>query len=69
MKSLLTLAWLCAALAASPQARTPAQADRAQLPKGAMADLGRPTTGDDPLPPLNVVYGNRWWRKDASGAK
>ena len=64
MKSWFTLAVFCAALAsASAQpAPPPAPPDKPQLPKGAMPDLGRPTKGDDQLPPLNVddYFAGKW---------
>jgi len=39
-----------------------AQTQKPPLPKGQMPDLGRPTTGDDELPPLNFdeYFGGKW---------
>jgi hypothetical protein len=57
MKSSVALFSLCAILGAySAAAQPPAQSQPAkpQLPKGQMPDLGRPTSGDDELPALNV---------------
>ena len=56
MKSALVLASVCLIVAArglAAQPPAPAQTDKPQLPKGQMPDLGRPTQGDDALPPLN----------------
>jgi hypothetical protein len=63
MKSLVTLAWLCAALSATAQpAQPPAPSDTPQLPRGQMPDLGRPTKSEDALPALDVdgYFAGKW---------
>ncbi len=61
MKALFIAALFCAALAPMA-AQPPAPAGKAQLPKGAMPDLGRPTKSEDELPPLNVdcYFTGKW---------
>jgi hypothetical protein len=52
----LGVSLLAAVLTAQPQPATP------QLPKGQMPELGRPTQGDDALPPFNFddYFNGRW---------
>jgi hypothetical protein len=57
----LSLVLIAPALAGQSPNNQP-HPDKAQLPKGQMPDLGRPTSGDDPLPPLNFddYFTGKW---------